>query len=105
MGVYPGHALTIAVAIMEKYPSLEEARKKGRNYPQALEDNDIPGAGGPVYCALDVLAIGDDDKAIEQANYFWQGECGESYASRYDEGMQEAKALESRFRELRKNWS
>ncbi len=109
---YPGHALVIACCIMDKYPSLAEARKPCINkktgekhgFPEALGDNDIPGAGGCVYCALDVLEIEDIDKAIERANYYWQGECGEAYASRYDDGMNEAKELEPLFREMRAKW-
>jgi hypothetical protein len=49
--VYPGHAITTAWFIVNKYPSFEP----GHAYCNALEDTDIPGAGSEVVMALDFL--------------------------------------------------
>jgi hypothetical protein len=110
--VYPGHALVIAICIMEKYPSLEEALKpcvskhtgEPHGYPNALGDQDIPGAGSCVYLALDVLKMEDIEKAIEFANTLWKGECSDGYKDRYNTGVEQAKELEPVFRELRTRW-
>lgn len=54
--VYPGHPITVAWYIVNKYGSFEEANKNTKHgWPRALGDNDIPGAGGEVYMALDFL--------------------------------------------------
>lgn len=60
--VYPGHPLTLAVIILAKYEgNIESAfaplRDKEGNFqcPNALADNDIPGAGDTVYQALDLI--------------------------------------------------
>lgn len=102
--VYPGHPLTIAVAILEKYPSLAAAREKGKNYPKALEDSAIPGAGGNVYAALEILNH-PVESSIDRANFIWQQECADVYADRYDKGIAEAANLVPRYIELRKKWS
>lgn len=101
--VYPGHPLTIACYIMENYSSLSEARSKGIQHPKALEDSRIPGAGGNVYAALEILAQ-PVEESVGRANQIWQQYCGEAYADRYDEGMAEAASLASRYRELREKW-
>lgn len=56
--VHPGHPLTIALVIMSRFASLDEARLRGgsHNYPAALTEGDIPGAGGEVYSALALLS-------------------------------------------------
>jgi hypothetical protein len=89
---------------MEKYPSMQSARRVGRTFSEALEDEDIPGAGCAVYAALSVLGK-PLEEGIAHASYAWQSTCQGCYVNRYDEGVKEAKALESRFRELRANWS
>lgn len=102
---YPGHALVIATVIMEKYPSFAEVRNGEKyGFPEALGDDDIPGAGGCVYSALDVLAKEDVEEAIALADYFWRGACSGCYADRYNKGAEEAKDLEPLFREMRTKW-
>lgn len=54
--VYPGHPITLAFVIVQVYPTFEEAFKKTEHgWPAALGSNDVPGAGGNVYMALDLL--------------------------------------------------
>jgi hypothetical protein len=53
--VYPGHPVALAVLIMAKYPSLEAAETG--SHCAALSDQDIPGAGGNVWMALDLLRM------------------------------------------------
>lgn len=108
--VYPGHALTIAVCIMEKYNNMRSASRNAVNtkgqvfdFPAALGDEDIPGAGSCVYSALYVLEM-DTDKAIEYSHDLWKSECENGYSNKYKEGYEEAKALEDRFRELHSTW-
>ena len=55
--VYPGHPIALALLIMAKYPSLEAAETKNGQYSAALSDQDIPGAGGNVWMALDLLRM------------------------------------------------
>lgn len=55
--VYPGHPVALAVLIMAKYPSLEAAETKTGSHCAALSDQDIPGAGGNVWMALDLLRM------------------------------------------------
>lgn len=59
--VYPGHPVTTAYLITKRFENFEAAQKqpdvKPGEYscPAALSDCDIPGAGGCVYSALDLL--------------------------------------------------
>lgn len=67
--VYPGHPITVAWYIVNKYPSFEEAIKvpAGREFENALADNDIPGAGGEVVGALTFLKKLVDGEPWESA--------------------------------------
>lgn len=54
--VYPGHPLTIATVIMHCYETLDAAAANTEhNWPAALGNGDVPGAGGEVYVGLDLL--------------------------------------------------
>ena len=59
--VYPGHPITLACLIANLYPSLDAAevvptdQARVHRYPAALEDHRIPGAGGNVWDALELL--------------------------------------------------
>lgn len=74
---YPGHPITIAWAIVNRFASLAEATtipSPGMS-PAALSSSDIPGAGGNVYAALDFLGwlqrgIGWDE-AVARADAMW----------------------------------
>lgn len=103
--IYPGHPLTIATAILTKYgANLDSAFETTvHRYPNALTDDDIPGAGGEVYLALDLLdSIRKGrltvSEAIEDADKTWtyqRTECG--YADKLEPGRQEAAALAEDF--------
>lgn len=73
--VYPGHPVTIAYCIVRNFDSLKVASDKGKTFPGALESNDIPGAGGCVYSALDFLrklASGMGyQEAVDRADATW----------------------------------
>lgn len=114
--VYPGHPLVIAVAIMEHYDSLEAANKRyrspdGWSCPEALSDGRIPGAGGCVYSALDLLnhiRIGhrDIDGFVEAADELWGDIDGnvQNYPEKHKEGLDNAAQHQARFRELAAGW-
>ena len=56
--VYPGHPVTVAYLIVKIYPNYEEAFAGDGtvwDYPNALSDNRIPGAGGNVSSAISLL--------------------------------------------------
>lgn len=57
IAVYPGHPITIAYLITMKYPNFESAFVKVGKWGDAaaLADCDIPGAGGNVSAALELL--------------------------------------------------
>lgn len=100
--VYPGHPVVIAYMVTQKYPSFEEAVALGRQYPRALEDSDIFGAGGSVYAALDLLQYVQKgvltlDAFIERADKSW-GDC-DNHArdakrhDRWQNGLAQAKKV------------
>lgn len=75
--IYPGHPVTIALLIVEAYPSLADAERKCERtgYPAALGSADIPGAGGNVRAALRLLqsvrAGALLAEAVEHARDYW----------------------------------
>lgn len=115
--VYPGHPLVIAVAIMETYDSLDAANERtehadGFSCPEALSDSRIPGAGGCVYSALDLLnhiRIGhrDIEGFIEAADELWGDIDGNvrNYPQKYQAGLDNAALHKDRFRELAATWN
>jgi hypothetical protein len=102
--IYPGHPITIAVAIMEDFTSLSLATEKGHNAPKALESSSIPGAGGNVYSALDILKR-PVDESINLADDIWRSYCSNGFMDRYDSGVAEATALLPRYKMLREGWA
>jgi len=114
--VYPGHPLVIAVHILENYESYDAANtypedKSAYQCPAALSDERIPGAGGCVYSALDILkclkdGYWDVDKTIEEADKLWASIDGnaENHASVYGFGLEEAESLRDRFRAGVQKW-
>ncbi len=124
--VYPGHPITLAYLIVCKYNSYEEAAgiPDGRPYPGALGDIDIPGAGGNVHNALDVLRRAVKEKTpIEQVFAFadetW-GYCDgmakggnkpddpkfgrDYYLARYNAGQKQADSVKEKLRERLATW-
>lgn len=58
--VYPGHPITVALIITQVFPNFE-----GANY-NALGSSAIPGAGGNVHQALDLLRDAKDGKPLDE---------------------------------------
>lgn len=124
--VYPGHPVTVALCIIRHFPSLAAATNRGpadvwgHAPPNALSDSTIPGAGGNVYLALDliqVLAKGIDfDTALANADKDWAncdsqakgGFTGEKdkdyYVKRWQEGQAQADRFKVALREEIGRW-
>ena len=76
IAVYPGHPIVLAFCIIKAFKDFQTASEKGTdNTPHAVASTRIPGAGGCVYAALDLLASlhkGVSLKAaFEDADAFW----------------------------------
>ncbi len=76
--IYPGHPIAIALMIVETFPSLTAATTiaAGRCYCNALGSDKVPGAGGNVHDALDLLTMivhGERSfaAAFQRANRCW----------------------------------
>jgi hypothetical protein len=115
--VYPGHPIVIALVIMDTYKSLDEAHARKGEYPSALANGNIPGAGGNVYNALDVLTHISRgmtvEDAFEWADGLWAG-CDdqkhrsgseqERLQSRWRRGQEQADDLKEDFRKKVADW-
>jgi hypothetical protein len=90
--VYPGHPVTIAYLIMQKYPSLAAASKVSTRsgFGAALSDIDIPGAGGRVHAAMSLLQRRAEGASWEElfarADDIWEGE----HFDKHELGQQQA---------------
>lgn len=106
--VYPGHPVVVAFLIMKKYQNLAEATKTGHSFPHALEDNDIPGAGGNIYSALSLLAELKEGKPLGKTISKWCDQWISSKAGgleKYVEpGDSQAKLVIPQFSELAPEW-
>jgi hypothetical protein len=107
--VYPGHCVTLAYLIMQAYPSLEVAssREDGAPNPHALSNRSIPGAGGPVYAALDVLHHAFEhgvDSALAYGDRIWEAETATGFNDRRQSGQLQADGIKAYFRERFKAW-
>lgn len=106
--VYPGHPVCIAVAIMERYASFEQAtQSNGDAPPAALVDQAIRGAGGNVYAGLDLLKhslAGHDELALAAAQRYWMNSAEPFGADRVAAGDEQARAAIPRLQELLARW-
>lgn len=107
--IYPGHPMTIAYCIINKYKSLEEASKLSEhNCPEAVGDGDIPGGGGSVYSALDFLHNINKgvpiEIAIKEANKTWKSYCWGPHADRAEPGQKQANNIKQKFIEAAFSW-
>lgn len=107
--VYPGHPIKIAHIITEVFDSFEAATKKGTCYSAAMESNDVPGAGGNVASALEILGYlvkqtAPVDKAIQRGDDIWKAECSTAYRDRYEEGQKQADEVKPMLIEKLKTW-
>lgn len=109
---YPGHPTAIALVIMEKYASFAEAmhKKEGAQYPNALGDSDIPGAGGNVYSATDLLQVlvkEGPEAALEWGDQAWlrcTGPGTGNIEKSYEPGQQQVDDIKLRFLEKARQW-
>lgn len=103
--VYPGHPCALALCILRKYPRVADAYvvplQVGRysRSPVALEDSDIPGAGGCVYQALDLIqyvrnGLMTPEQAIASGVATWESDrLGGDHLHRYEEGVAECERI------------
>jgi len=111
MTVYPGHPLTIATFILAKYGTsgvdlavafAKNVSEDGYPCPNALADVDIPGAGGCVYSALDLLqnirtGVCTAEGAVDKAAQMWREQRTLDHNDKLDAGVAEAKVIEGDF--------
>lgn len=114
--VLPGHPICIAYVIMHRYGSLEEARNRPTSEnpqaepkpPAALSDSEIPGAGGTVWAALDLLGYVSSvslDAAIKYGNDYWRdSETREGNEKTLAAGQAQADEVLPVFREMAARW-
>ena len=108
--VYPGHPTSLALLIMLAFDSFTEAATchPEHPFPAALGSQTIPGAGGNVYNALEMLAHGRKhgvEMALEWGDACWRRCVGpDNFGDRYEPGQAQADAVKDRFRELAAVW-
>ena len=89
---YPGHPCTLALLILRKYPDIGGASTPGR---RALEDCDIPGAGGAVHQALWIIGCVRKGTLTPDAAIRWgidgwrEGRLGGDHRDCYEDGAAE----------------
>jgi hypothetical protein len=109
--VYPGHPVTLALCIVNNFPNWEAAIVKKNDIEAAVGCIEIPGAGGNVYAALDILSQLRKgmpfDKAMERADYVW-GQCDDHKAMnkpRYVTGQEQADRFKDKLKEHAAWWT
>lgn len=107
--VYPGHPLVLATAIMAVFPSFLSANKPTEHgWCVALGDSRIPGAGDHVGDAMSCLKIGSEggtaEQMIENANRYWVDGYAGGHHKYIQAGIEQAAAIEAKFRELASSW-
>lgn len=69
--IYPGHPVVLALCVVWAHKTYEEAFAPTEYaWPFALGNSDVPGAGGCVYSAMDLLKRLRDGVAFEEAVAF-----------------------------------
>lgn len=112
--VYPGHPVTVGLLIMRAFSTLaaaEDRGPEGKNFTAASRSSKIPGAGGSVATALDILrsVVRGNltvEQAIERADDAWR-HVDDQYArdpKRWQEGQTQADKLKARYIEALKVW-
>lgn len=121
--VYPGQPLVIAVQIMEHYKTASAAFAITKyQWPHAVGNSQISGAGDTVRLALDLLAFYRDNRlksepeglhqqlvkaTVERAHMLWNSTTGAqtgNHVKANRPGLIAALALEDRFRQLLASW-
>lgn len=109
--VYPGHPVVIAYLIMRRFESYVEATEKneGAMYNRALSSADIPGGGGEVNMALDILKACIVDKrepsavADEYSKYWLDYKAG-GHLKSVDSGNKQYLHIREMFLDKIKYW-
>lgn len=111
--VYPGHPVTVGLLIMKAFSSVEEAAMPEGEYRHsaASRSSKIPGAGGSVATALDILrnvmkGAMTVEQAVERADAAWRS-VDDQYVrnpKRWQEGQDQAEPLKARYIEALKSW-
>lgn len=108
--VYPGQPLVCAAAIVLLFDNLDDAAAPTEHGYCQAEASDSPGAGGQNGKAVQVMKRWreheDMDTLIEELHDWWGRTVlhQPSYADRYDDGMEKARALEPVLREALATW-
>ncbi len=93
--VYPGHPLTIAYVISVTFPTLADALVIRGDYPEALADVRIPGAGGEVSGAISLLRHLRDgtctpEQAVKRADDHWRSTTTNGHRDAFTPGQAQA---------------
>jgi hypothetical protein len=113
--IYPGHPVCIAYLIMLNFPSLEAAKYRppsndphNQKSPRALVHENIPGGGGNVFGALDVLKRAREaspEVAFEFGAGWWMRHAsGTNYPDRREPGQAQADNIKAAFLEKAAEW-
>lgn len=108
--VYPGHPLVIAFFITHEFKSLEDALYVEPNgqYSAALASNAVPGGGGEVHQALDLLChirngMSPTD-AVEYARKRWVDGNAGGHTKAVEPGQAQADQITDVFIERVQEW-
>lgn len=105
--VYPGHPVTLAYLIMRQYKSLADARQPDGQYPSALTNQAIPGGGGSVHAALDLLDRAElvgIEQALAHGDRDWMVFTETPFQDRRQPGQCQADLVKPIMRELFTSW-
>lgn len=110
--VYPGHPVVLGYILTNAYPSLAEALMPTEvNRHDALGNSNVPGAGGNVYMALDLLrnivtGTLPIDRALEDADQRW-ADCDNQAKvdpDRWREGQEQADRFKAALKAQLETW-
>lgn len=112
--IYPTHPLIVALAVMERFESLDHANEPSDRTQscKARTDGFVPGAGCAVTCGLNVLSIMSrrgavaEHEAIDVAKSYWDDweQQSEKNVSDARHGRQQAERVEGVFVERAQQW-
>lgn len=116
--VYPGHPIVLAYIIthvFETYeaataPSIDRWTGQPFGWCEAVGSSTVPGAGGNVHAAVDLLAAVHKgktlDEAFAQADRMWRhcDDMGEKRPDRFYEGQAQADRIKPLLRERLSVW-
>lgn len=103
--VYPGHPLVIAYVISKVYTNPSAALEKTEhNAHHALGSLDVPGAGGEVWAAIDVIKGLRDgkspDSVLQLADHRWEMTTFNGHKDAYVDGQLQADEVKTKLNEI-----